>query len=61
MEQKKQLKAIEEAGGQALAVKADVGTEEGVQTLIDQAIKAYGQLDVWVNNRRTENQNLRTN
>ncbi len=46
----------EEAGGQALAVKADVGTEEGVQTLIDQAIEAYGQLDVWVNNAGTENQ-----
>ncbi|MGM9904462.1 glucose 1-dehydrogenase Gdh [Enterococcus sp. 10A9_DIV0425] len=50
------VKAIEEAGGQAIAVEADVSTEEGIQTLIDKAIESFGQLDVWVNNAGMENQ-----
>lgn len=41
---------IEQAGGHAVAIKADVGTEEGVQAIYDKAIEAFGDLDVWVNN-----------
>lgn len=38
------------AGGQAIAVKADLSKPEQVQPLIDAAIAAYGQLDILVNN-----------
>jgi NAD(P)-dependent dehydrogenase (short-subunit alcohol dehydrogenase family) len=37
-------------GGVAMAVLANVAKEEDVQNLIDTAIKAYGTLDVLVNN-----------
>lgn len=47
---------IEKAGGQGIAVQANVGTEEGVQKLIDAAVAHFGTLDVWVNNAGMENQ-----
>ena len=42
--------AITAAGGKALAVKGDVSKAAEAQGLIDAAIKAYGHLDILVNN-----------
>ena len=41
---------IKEAGGKASALKTDVTKFEEVQNLIDDTIKAYGSLDIMVNN-----------
>jgi len=41
---------IEEAGGEAVAVQADVSDAEQAQSLIDQAIERFGRVDVLVNN-----------
>jgi 3-oxoacyl-[acyl-carrier protein] reductase len=42
--------AIEAAGGRALAVQADVADPAAVRSLFDQALAAYGRVDVLVNN-----------
>jgi glucose 1-dehydrogenase len=42
--------AVRQAGGEAIAVKANVSTEEGIRKLIDAAEDAFGTLDVMVNN-----------
>lgn len=42
--------AITGAGGQSVAVKADVGNPADIPTLFAAAIKAFGRLDVLVNN-----------
>ena len=42
--------AIESAGGKAIAVQADLNTQEGVDKLVSAAIDAYGTIDVLVNN-----------
>ncbi|MFF3745764.1 1-cyclohexenylcarbonyl-CoA reductase [Streptomyces kronopolitis] len=41
---------IEEAGGQGIAVQADVETTEGVTTLFDEVAERYGRLDHFVSN-----------
>lgn len=41
--------SIVEQGGQAIAVKADVGIETDCRSLIDRAVAVYGQIDVLVN------------
>lgn len=41
---------IVEQGGEAIAVQADVSKAEQVKTLFDEAITAFGKLDVLVNN-----------
>jgi 3-oxoacyl-[acyl-carrier protein] reductase len=41
---------IEALGSQALAVQADVSTEEGANNLIETTVKTYGKIDVLVNN-----------
>ena len=41
---------IKSDGGQALAVKADVGSAAEVEQMFDQTIKAFGSVDVVVNN-----------
>ena len=41
---------IVEDGGEAIAVQADVSKAEQVKTLFDQAIAAFGKIDVLVNN-----------
>ncbi|QJR10044.1 Glucose 1-dehydrogenase [Usitatibacter rugosus] len=46
----KVVKEIEAAGGKAIAVKGDVATESGVKQIFAEAKKAYGHLDVLVNN-----------
>ena len=44
------VKAITVEGGKALAVKGDVSKSAEAQGLVDAAIKAFGRLDVLVNN-----------
>jgi 3-oxoacyl-[acyl-carrier protein] reductase len=46
----KVVKAITEAGGTAIAVQADVSKEADVTRLFEETKKAYGTLDVLVNN-----------
>lgn len=46
----KVVEAIRAEGGKALAVKADVSKAAEAQALIDDALKAFGRLDVLVNN-----------
>jgi 3-oxoacyl-[acyl-carrier protein] reductase len=41
---------IQSAGGQAIAVKADVGNAADVGRLFEEAVKAFGVIDVVVNN-----------
>jgi NAD(P)-dependent dehydrogenase (short-subunit alcohol dehydrogenase family) len=41
---------IREAGGQAIAVVADVSRKEGAEQLASRALEAFGQVDILVNN-----------
>ncbi|WP_379147120.1 SDR family oxidoreductase [Paenibacillus sp. sgz500992] len=41
---------IKSAGGQAIAVKANVASEADIQNLIDTTVNTYGTLDILVNN-----------
>lgn len=45
---------IKQLGGKAVAVHADVSTEDGIQSLIDAAVDEFGKLDVWINNAGLE-------
>src|SRR5436309_2453456 len=36
-------------GQDAIAVAADVGSEEQVQRLVEVAVTAFGRIDIWVN------------
>lgn len=42
--------AIKDAGGDAVAVKADVSVTAEVEALLDATVKAYGKVDILVNN-----------
>jgi len=44
------VERITNAGGKAIAVKADVSKADEAQALIDAAVKEFGRLDVLVNN-----------
>ncbi len=41
---------ITSSGGRALAIQADVANAEDVKQLFEKTIKAFGQIDVVVNN-----------
>ncbi len=41
---------INEAGGEATAIRCDISQEEDVQNLVDQTLEKYGKIDVVVNN-----------
>lgn len=41
-------------GDQAVGLDADVSTLDGLQSLVDQATKSFGRLDIWVNNAGIE-------
>jgi 3-oxoacyl-[acyl-carrier protein] reductase len=41
---------IRSAGGQSIAVKADVGNAADVERLFEETVKAFGAIDVVVNN-----------
>lgn len=45
---------VEQEGGRAVIVQADISTEEGAKALLDAAVKNFGGLDVWVNNAGME-------
>lgn len=42
--------AIERAGGKAVAIPAHIGNKAALQNLVDQSIKAFGQIDILVCN-----------
>jgi NAD(P)-dependent dehydrogenase (short-subunit alcohol dehydrogenase family) len=42
--------AIRHAGGDAIAVAADAGQEDGARAIIDAGLKAFGRVDTLVNN-----------
>jgi citronellol/citronellal dehydrogenase len=44
------VQEIEAAGGQAIAVKADVSNEEHIEAMVKRALDAYGRIDILVNN-----------
>jgi 3-oxoacyl-[acyl-carrier protein] reductase len=50
--------AISAAGGEAMAVQADVSDFEAAQSLIDTAINTYGHIDILVNNAGTTRDTL---
>lgn len=52
----KAVDQIKDAGGEGVAVQADISSEEGVQKLLDAAVDNFGDLDVWINNAGMENQ-----
>ena len=41
---------VEELGGEALVIAADVADSDAVQRAADQAAEKFGHIDVWVNN-----------
>jgi len=52
------LKEIKSAGGEAIAVQADISKEEEAKGLIDAAVKQFGRLDILVNNAGITKDNL---
>ncbi len=44
------VQAIREAGGDALAVQADVSSEADVKRLVQATLDAYGRIDILINN-----------
>jgi 3-oxoacyl-[acyl-carrier protein] reductase len=52
------VQAIASAGGEAIAVKADVSVVEQVDAMIAEATKAWGRVDILVNNAGITRDNL---
>lgn len=44
------MKEIEDDGGKAMAVVANVTNQDDIEKMIDQAVSTYGKLDILVNN-----------
>src|SRR5699024_8912629 len=49
---------MQEAGGEAFAIQADVSNAESVKNLVDETIKTFGSLDILVNNAGITKDNL---
>lgn len=49
------VSAVEEAGGRACAIQADISSDEGARSLLETALSEFGGLDVWINNAGMEN------
>lgn len=47
-------KQIADAGGKALVVQGDVSKPADIQTLVDETVKAFGRLDIMINNAGME-------
>jgi 3-oxoacyl-[acyl-carrier protein] reductase len=47
------VKAIESAGGKAIAIQADAGDADAVRNAIEKTVTTFGRLDVLVNNAGT--------
>jgi 3-oxoacyl-[acyl-carrier protein] reductase len=47
------VKAIQQAGGKALAIQADATNAEAIQAAVEKAVATFGRLDVLVNNAGT--------
>jgi NAD(P)-dependent dehydrogenase (short-subunit alcohol dehydrogenase family) len=52
------VREIRQAGGEAIALRLDVTDEEQWQAVIGEAVRAFGGIDVVVNNAGVENMNL---
>jgi len=46
---------IREGGGQSLAIKANVASDEELRRMVDEVAQVYGRLDILVNNAGTTN------
>ena len=55
---KETVAEITEAGGQAVAIQADVSKEDDVKRLFESSLKAFGRIDVVVNNAGIMHQSL---
>jgi 3-oxoacyl-[acyl-carrier protein] reductase len=44
------VRSIQQEGGEALAVQADISRQEDVVRLVGEAVRAYGRIDILVNN-----------
>ena len=52
------VEEIQQAGGEALAFKADVSDSVAVKSMVDEAIKRFGSVDILVNNAGITRDNL---
>lgn len=50
------VRKIEEAGGRAIAIRGDVSREEDAGQMVGEVVRAFGKLDVLVNNAGIENE-----
>ena len=44
------VQQIQDAGGEAIAVAADIGKREQVERVASAAIERFGRIDTWINN-----------
>ena len=44
------IQAIKDAGGEALAVRADVSSLQDIERLVDTALQQFGKIDILINN-----------
>ena len=52
------LAAIKNAGGEAIAVQADVSKDAQAKKLIEEAVRQFGRVDILVNNAGITKDNL---